>query len=95
MKSSEIIMLQLLKFKEVNQNSNASLVDAVLSQNPEAAKESLRNICALISPELFNQVEEAASMLDISKRLIVEMALIDFMEKVKGLVEEVNPFEGA
>jgi hypothetical protein len=94
MKSSEIVTLQLLKFKELHQNSNASLVDAVLSQNPEV-KESLRNICALISPELFNQVEEAASMLDISKRLIVEMALIDFMEKVKGLVEEVNPFEGA
>ena len=95
MNSSETIRLQVLKLKELNQNSNSALVDTVLAQNPEAAKESFRNICALISPQLFNQVEQAASMLDISKRLVVEMALIDLMAKVDSIVEEVQPFEGA
>ena len=94
MRSDEIIRLQALKLKEVNSNSAGSngLLDAVLEQNPEVAKEKLRNICAFISPQLFDEVQSLCSLLDLSKRRFVEMALQDAIEKTHSIVNEVSPF---
>lgn len=94
MRTDEILLLQALKFKQLSHHgfSGPDLVERVLEANPEEAKKSMRNICAFISPELFQEIEEIRSLLEFSKRQIVEMALLDFVEKAKKIVADNNIF---
>ena len=97
MNSNETLRLQALKLKQLHTNGNDfsdALVDELIKQNP-TENPPLRNICAFISPVLFDEIEGLCSMLSISKRRFVEMALVDLMAKANGIVEEVQPFEGA
>lgn len=52
MKSEEMLMLQALKLKKLNSKGfdGPDLVEQLILQNPDSAKEKLRNICAFISP---------------------------------------------
>lgn len=95
MNSSDTIRLQVLKLKQQISGTglNGTFLDVVLAQNPEATAKAMRNICALISPELFDKVEQLCKNLELSKREVVEMALIDFMEKANKIMDEVKPYE--
>jgi len=91
---SEIIQLHALKLKHMHHRGNSGGVDLIewaAQQNPEAVKAELRNICALINPSLFSEVENLCNVLELSKRQFVEMALIEFVEKANAIVREVNP----
>ena len=72
-------------------SGGVDLIEWAAQQNPEAVKAELRNICALISPGLFLEVENLCNVLEFSKREFVEMALIEFVEKANAIVREVNP----
>lgn len=93
MTPSDTIRLQALKLKQLNTQGHSfpdALLEKLLQDNPDAKKE-FRNICALISPKLFADVEELAALLSLSKRSIIEMALIDFIDKAKSLIDEIDP----
>lgn len=95
MRTDETLLLQALKVKQLTTRGYSgpdSLLDRVLESNPEEAKKSMRNICAFISPELFDDVNGLSNVLELSKRQIVEMALLDFMEKAHKIIKEVDPF---
>lgn len=96
MTPSETLRLQALKLKQIN-TRGSSIPDALLSeairQDPEV-KAQFRNICALISPQLFEKVENLSNVLDLSKREFVEMALIEFVELAEKTLREVDPFPG-
>lgn len=95
MRTDDTLRLQALKLKELNTRgwSGPDLVQHLLDSNPEA-KEKMRNICAFISPELFSQVEGVCSLLSLSKRQVVEMALIDFLSKADSIMEETGAYPG-
>jgi nucleoside 2-deoxyribosyltransferase len=95
MNTDETLKFKALSLKATLHNQFGSdLVDHIFEQNPEAAKKSMRNICAFISHELFAEVESVCNNLSLSKRQVVEMALIDFMKKVDSVMADVDPFEG-
>jgi hypothetical protein len=93
MNTTEILRLQALKLKQLTQrgSSDDRMIDHLIEQNPEETKQGMRNICAFISPELFADVNGLCEMLDLSKRRVVEMALMDFIEKASNIITEVNP----
>ncbi|MEI8123111.1 MAG: hypothetical protein WCI20_13830 [bacterium] len=94
MNTNDILLLKALQLKQtIEGDCSSDLVDHILEQNPQATKEAMRNICAFISPELFQRVESVCSNLSLSKRQVVEMALIDFMEKADNVINKVNPFD--
>jgi hypothetical protein len=96
MNTEQTLKLKALTLKATIDNQfGRELVDNFIQTHPEEMKKSLRNICAFITPELFAQVEELSTNLSISKRLIVEMALSDFMKKADEIMLEIDPFEGA
>lgn len=95
MKTDDLLKFKALSLKASLHNQFGSdLVDLAIDKNPEAIKKSLRNICAFISPELFAEVESVCNNLSLSKRQVVEMALLDFMKKVDSIMDEIDPFEG-
>lgn len=92
MNTNEVLTLQALKFKELHtqgHNMPGRMVEQLIDQNSEA-KEKLRNICAFITPALFEKVENLCVMLDVSKRQFVEMALSDLVEKSNGIIAEFD-----
>lgn len=97
MKSEEMLMLQALKLKKLNSKGfdGPDLVEQLILQNPDAAKEKLRNICAFISPDLFGEIDSLCSLLDLSKREFVEMALVDLVAKAHAVIQQTNAMEGA
>ena len=97
MKSEEMLMLQALKLKKLNSKGfdGPDLVEQLILQNPDAAKEKLRNICAFISPDLFSEIDSLCNLLDLSKREFVEMALVDLVAKAQAVIQQTNAMEGA
>lgn len=94
MTPSDTIRLQALKLKELNtRNMNLAIsekiIDAAIAQ--DSSQVEMRNICAMISAEMFKDIEELCDLLDLTKRVVVEMALIDFIAKAREIVLEVNP----
>ena len=95
MKSEELLMLQALKLKKLNTRGydGPDMVEYLARQNEEEAKAKLRNICAFISPELWDQIDEYCRLLELSKRKYVEMALIDLVAKTKAVLDETKALE--
>lgn len=94
MNFDETIRLQALKQKQlITTGASVDIADHVLRHTPEPP-EGTRNICAIISTKLFDDVENCCKMLDLSKRKFVEMALIAAMDKAAVIIDEVDPFMG-
>ena len=95
MTPSQVIQLQALKLKATIDGHHPHVIDSLLSkpENAEEVKKDFRNVCALISPYQFDQLENICNMLDLSKREVISMALSEFFPKVSAIVSEVNPFE--
>jgi len=92
MKTNELLTLQALKLKQLNtvgHTMSGALVDRMIDSSPEA-KEKLRNICAFITPKLFEDIENLCGILDLSKRQFVEMALRDLVEKAEATLSELD-----
>ena len=96
MKSEEILMLQALKLKKLNTRGydGMDLVQHLVDQN-EDAKTKLRNICAFISPQLFEEINSLTNLLDLSKREFVEMALQDLVAKSHAVLEQTSAMQEA
>lgn len=95
MTPSQVIQLQALKLKATIDGHHPHIIDSLLSQpeNESEVKKDFRNVCALISHYQFDQLESVCSLLDLSKREVITMALSEFFPKVNAIVSEVNPFE--
>lgn len=95
MTPSETIRLQALKLKQTIDGAHSSLIDSVLENpaNAEGLKKDFRNVCALIPSQLFIDLEGLCSLLDLSKREVITMALNSFLAEAEFIVAEVDPYE--
>lgn len=89
MKTAEILTLQALKFKKELLDGASDLPEGAPLWMANAGEET-RNICALISIPLFDEVERLFSVLRMSKRRVIELALRDFAEKANEAIEGVG-----
>lgn len=53
----------------------------------------LRNVCAKLSVELVDRLDNSLSILSMSKREFIEMALIEALDKVDQVLEDIDAFE--
>lgn len=93
MRSNETLLLQALKLKQLGQkgySGDFDLIEHITQANPESAKEKMRNICAFISNELFDDVTSVCTTLSLSKRELIEMALVDVLEKAHKVIDETG-----
>lgn len=94
METSEILQLQALKMKR-----------EVLAMNPDIEHDdgtplwvretydtaaNSRNICAMISLSLFDEIERLSGLLKISKRAMVEMAIRDLAKNANAVLDSVG-----
>lgn len=92
MKTHEILTLQALKFKKKLLDGAPDLPEGAPSWllDAEPGSDNVRNICALISLPLFEEIERLSAVLSISKRRLVELALRDLAQKANQAIEGVG-----
>lgn len=93
---NELLTMKVLQLKQLNEGSgNGDLVDALLEAHPEQAEAITRNICAHIPIQLYKDVETMSSLLDMTKREIVTVALRWFVNAAHETMQcyDVSPFE--
>lgn len=60
-------------------------------EDPEArlaAKSEIRNVCAHVSKELAEEINQVCKFLDIKKRAFLEAAFIDAVERAHQIMEQ-------
>jgi hypothetical protein len=94
-KSEEIFRLKSLQLKATHSGHSMShLVDKMV-ESPEVQENlKLRQVCAMVTPGLFEQVENTCNTLGLSKRELLTLALVDVIEKAETILAEVDPYAG-
>lgn len=91
----ETLILKALQFKSVHSGASMDgLVDTILAQNPDQADAITKNVCARLPACLVEEMEQLGGMLSLNKREIITMALVDFLEKAKGVLDEFDAWPG-
>lgn len=93
MNSRETLILKALQFKQLHTNGHdmpGQFLDHLLEQHPEKADELTKNVCARIPLQLAQEMETLGGMLELNKREIITMALHDFLDKAKSVIDEFD-----
>lgn len=90
----QYIQHRVLAFKFTNVD-NGKLFDRLIENGEivDTGSVELRNVCAKLSVQLADRLDNTLAMIDMSKRQFVEMALIEALNKVDQALEEQNAFE--
>lgn len=80
----ETIQLQVLKLK-AQSSIRGQLLDHVLeSENPPI---QVRQMCAKVSTQLYDELESVCGLLDMSKREFIEGAVADAISRAKDVID--------
>lgn len=91
MNTRETLILKALELKSVYSGASTdSLLDTILAQNPDKADAITKNVCARIPLQLADQMEQLGGLLNLNKREIITLAIVDFLEKANGVMDEFN-----
>lgn len=89
-------LIQLKSLETVRSlTGSGEIVDAMLKQSGESMEKSgqMRNVCALITNDLFNELESFTNFIGVSKRQFIESAIIKSLEDAKEIAKEVGLFD--
>ena len=94
MNLQEVIQLQVLKLKAAHSGRGALLERMIESGQlePDGAL-PLRQMCAKVSFELYQDLENTCAALDMSKREFIEAAVSDAIEQAKAVIEKSGGLE--
>jgi hypothetical protein len=95
MNTRETLILKTLEFKHVHSGASIDgLVDHLLAQNPDQADAITKNVCARIPVALAEEMEQLGGLIGLNKRQIITMAIVDFLEKANGVMNEFDAWPG-
>lgn len=84
---------QLIQYKTLDRLhslSGSDLVDRAGAALPDDHKAQMKNVCALISVSLFEDLEGMCGLLGLSKRQFIEACLIEGLAKAEKIIDEVG-----
>lgn len=86
----QTLTLHALKLKALASNgASPNVIEALIEQNPEP----LRQICARISPQLYDEVSSLSSLMDIPQRQFIELALVHAVNQAHTTLQEHGVIE--
>lgn len=81
----------LIRYKALNLKyiaSGSNLLDLVdKGQSGIAAEIPMKNVCAMITQQLFDDLTNTCGLLDISKRVFIESAIIEALKKAESILD--------
>lgn len=94
MNFDQTIQFRALRFKAHVEGSayNSEHMEKIFDDAAEKAQ-IIKTVCAPISIQLFDRLNNTLAMLDISKRQFIELALIEALDRADAIVSQVDVFE--
>lgn len=86
MNLDEKIQLKVLQLKAGF--GNGHLLDRLIEAEGDALP--LRQMCAKVSPALYERLEQLTSLLDMSKREFIEAAVIEACDRAEDVLERTG-----
>jgi hypothetical protein len=81
----EVIRYKALHLKYVS--GNQGLTD-MLAEGKFEHNVPMKNVCAMVTHALFDDLTATCALLDISKRLFIEAALVEALQKAENILEQ-------
>ena len=87
----EKVLMRSLQQKQLNEEGHLAhgqgdIIDTLAAQNPG----KLRNLCAHVTPELYQQVDDVCSTLNMSKRDFITTAVLDGLATARRVMESTG-----
>ena len=94
MKFDQYIQYRSLSFKAAvdGENFNSEAADRILDKQIKNHPD-VKTVCTPIHIELFERLEETLSVLNISKRAFIQMAIVEALDRADAIMDEVDIFE--
>lgn len=98
----EYIRYKALDFKYGTRSGGARLLDHVIENvvdsdgnvvGQEVTEIKLQNVCAKLSEELVKRMENSISLLNMSKREFIELAVIQALDEIDSVLVELDVFD--
>ena len=92
-RQQELLTYKILHFKNMGANTNLSdliIEPSLEGESPTNLRLKLKNVCVKLSPQLVERLNNAISLLDMSKRLFIETALIQSLDEFDRLCSDLN-----
>lgn len=90
MKLEEMIQLQVLKQKAAFARPFGKASDSILEQGEKEGKVKLVQMCAKVSPELYEAVDNVCQMLDLTKREFIEAAVSEAVQLAEEHISKMG-----
>lgn len=88
--SEEVILSKVLNFKHSATFQGSILVDQALET--DEAKKYTKNVCAKLTNEMVESMENTCSILGISKREFIQLAVSDLLDTFDDIASEYDMF---
>lgn len=75
-----------LRFNSTRRNSD--LAEAMMNDPDYADMLPVKNVCAKLSVQLSDEIDRVVGLLDVSKRLFIEAALVDALNEANRIIGE-------
>lgn len=86
----EILLARALTFKH-GPSMNAKFIDAAIESGE--VKNVTKNVCAHLAIPLVDRLENALSVLDMTKREFIETAILDALDRYDAIMAEHGVWE--
>lgn len=86
----DLIRFKALHLKFIASGSN---VVELLAEGKVEHNVSMKNVCAMITQELFDDLTSTCGLLDISKRTFIEAAIVEALTEARSIMEQEGLLE--
>lgn len=91
---TELLMYKALHFKQSNDTVTDAVLEHFVAGNEDKLGElQLKNVCAKVSLELADRLDNTCNVLSLSKRRFIEAAIINALDEFDRVASEVKMFE--
>jgi hypothetical protein len=85
--------LTMCQIERMVENGSIRKEDGSLCTLEDVVPLKLQNVCAKLEQTLVDRLDNALSVLDMTKRDFIELALIEALNKVDAILDETDAFE--
>lgn len=90
---NEFLLQKTLEFKQGPEGNTLDGIMDLFVQSNQDCPIPLKNVCAKLTVELSDEIDNVCNLLDVSKRKFIEMAIINAIGKFKEIAIEYNAYE--
>lgn len=93
MRSPLDLLLTERALRLIRSYGDGDLPDSILEQALNQSSPAIKNMCAKVSVQLVDRLDETCNLLDISKRKFIETAVIEALNKADQIISSEGVFD--